>query len=101
MAEFDSNKGDIPEIDNEFLKKMNLIASVVTTFESNDLHMRTAINFRHDEIRKYVFMDALSIHNGMKIVDAVFGFDEEKIKSVCQNILDYFEEKNKQQSDII
>jgi hypothetical protein len=87
---FESEKGDVPEFD---LTGTDLITSLITTFESNDLHARTAINFSHDKKTDYVFMDVLSIHNGKKLIDIVFGFDKEKILSMCENIRVYFRDK--------
>jgi hypothetical protein len=89
MSTFSSPKGEIPEIDPN---KLDLIISLLTTFESNDLHTKNAINFRYDKERDYVFLEMLSIHNGMKLVDYVFGYDKEKILNVCKNILSYFGE---------
>lgn len=96
MAEFGSEKGDIPQAD---LNKMDLISSIVTTFESNDLHTRNAINFRFDQESGYIFMDILAIHNGVKLADIVFGFDREKVMTMAQNIIKYFEDKNPSPSD--
>lgn len=89
---FKSEKGDIPEVD---LNGTDLITSLVTTFESNDLHTRNTINFLYDKNSQYVFLDILAIHNGMKLADIVFGFDKEKLISMCQNILDYFADQKK------
>jgi len=88
---FRSQKGDIPEINPE---NFDLIISLLSTFESNDLHTRNAINFRFDEKTDYVFLEILAIHNGMKLVEYVFGYDKEKVITVCKNILKYFESKN-------
>jgi len=89
-ATFRSSKGDIPEIDPS---KLDLIISLMTSFESNDLHTKNVINFKYDNKRDYVFLEMLSVHNGMKIVDYIFGYDKEKIVNVCQNILEYFEQQ--------
>lgn len=90
MSTFESPKGEIPEIDPT---KIDLIISLLSTFESNDLHTRNAINFRYEPKLDYVFLEILSMHNGMKIVDCIFGFDKEKIINVCQSILEYFENR--------
>jgi len=90
-AIFKSSKGDIPEIDPS---KFDLIISLLTTFESNDLHTRNAINFRFDKKTDYVFLEITSMHNGMKLIDYILGYDKEKIINVCQEIIRYFEEKN-------
>lgn len=87
---FRSPKGEIPEIDPA---KLDLIASLITTFESNDLHTKNVINFRYDKKTDYVFLDMLAIHNGMSLIDYVLGFDKEKIINVCKNILEYFSTK--------
>ena len=91
-AIFRSGKGDIPEIDPS---KIDLIISLLTTFESNDLHTRNAINFRYDKKTDYVFLEILSMHNGMKLVDYTFGYDKEKMVNVCKGILDYFSQNSK------
>lgn len=91
-ATFRSSKGDIPELNPNTL---DMIVSLLTTFESNDLHTRNAINFKYDKNNDYVFLEILAIHNGMKIVDYLFGYDKDKIINVCKNILDYFSEKEK------
>ncbi|MDD5649342.1 MAG: hypothetical protein PHF86_02845 [Candidatus Nanoarchaeia archaeon] len=91
MTMFKSPKGEIPEID---VTKLDLIISLLSTFESNDLHTRNAVNFRYDKKRDYVFLDIMSIHNGEKVADCVLGFDKEKVCNVCQSVLDYFETKN-------
>lgn len=90
MTVFKSPKGDIPEIDPS---KFDLIISLLSTFESNDLHTRNAINFRYDKVRDYVFLDVVSLHNGVKLVDCVLGYDREKIINVCQSVLDYFKQQ--------
>jgi hypothetical protein len=91
-AIFRSSKGDIPEIDPS---KLDLIISLMTTFESNDLHTKNVINFKYDNKRDYVFLEMLSVHNGMKLVDYIFGYDKEKIVNVCKNILEYFEQQQR------
>jgi hypothetical protein len=91
-ATFRSTKGDIPDMDPS---KLDMIVSLLTTFESNDLHTRNAINFKYDPKIDYVFLEILAIHNGMRIVDIIFGYDKEKIVNVCKHILDYFSEKDK------
>ncbi len=87
-AQFESPKGEIPEIDPS---KLDLIISLVTTFESNDLHTRNVINFRFDKNRDYIFLEIFSVHNGMKIVDCILGYDKDKISHVCKSILNYLE----------
>lgn len=89
---FRSSKGDIPQVDST---KFDLIISLLSTFESNDLHTRNAINFKYDEKTDYIFLEILSIHNGMKLIDYILGYDSEKIVNVCKNILEYFEAKKK------
>jgi len=89
---FKSPKGEIPEIDP---KKFDLIISLLTTFESNDLHTRNAINFRYDEKNDYIFLEILAIHNGSKLIDYILGYDKEKIVNVCKTILEYFEDRTK------
>lgn len=91
---FKSSKGELPEIDPS---KLDLIISLLSTFESNDLHTRNAINFRFDPKTDYVFLEILSIHNGMKLIDYILGYDKEKIITVCKSILEYFEQKNAKQ----
>jgi len=93
MNIFKSQKGDIPEADP---LKLDPIISLLTTFESNDLHTRNLINFKYDREHDYVFLEILSEHNGVKLVDHLFGYDKEKIINVCKNILEYFENKNEQ-----
>jgi hypothetical protein len=88
MSVFKSPKGEIPEIDP---KRLDLIISLLTTFESNDLHTRNNINFKYDETTGYVFLEILAEHNGMKIVDHLFGYDKDKIINLCKHILEYFE----------
>jgi len=90
MSSFKSPKGEIPEIDP---KGLDLIISLLTTFESNDLHTRNAINFMYDKSRDYIFLEILAVHNNEKLVDYLFGYDREKITNVCKNILEYFEKK--------
>lgn len=91
---FKSSKGEIPEIDPS---KLDLIISLLTTFESNDLHTRNAINFRYDSKSDYVFLEILAIHNGMKLIDYILGYDKEKIIHACKTILGYFEQQNAKQ----
>jgi hypothetical protein len=88
MTIFSSPKGEIPEID---ITKLDLIISLLSTFESNDLHTRNAINFRYDKTKDYVFLEILSMHNGEKQADCILGYDKDKIINVCRNVLDYFE----------
>lgn len=88
---FKSPKGEVPEIDPS---KLDLIISLLTTFESNDLHTRNVINFRYDKSRDYVFLEIVSVHNGMRVVDCIFGYDKEKIVNVCKSVLDYFEQQD-------
>jgi hypothetical protein len=88
---FESPKGEIPEIDPS---KFDLIISLLSTFESNDLHTRNVINFRYDKSRDYVFLEIVSVHNGMRVVDCIFGYDKEKIINVCKSVLDYFEQQD-------
>lgn len=95
MNIFESPKGEIPEIDPS---KMDLIISLMTTFESNDLHTRNAINFKYDRERDYIFLELLAIHNGMRLVDYIFGYDKEKIINVCKNIIEYFSKEEKQEN---
>lgn len=90
---FRSPKGDIPEIDPA---KFDLIASLITTFESNDLHTKNVINFRYDKNTDYVFLDILAIHNSMNLIDYILGYDKEKIINVCRNIIEYFSTKEKE-----
>jgi hypothetical protein len=88
---FKSPKGEIPEIDPN---KLDLITSLLTTFESNDLHTRNALNFRYDHKTDYVFLELLAVHNGQELVDYVFGYDKEKMVNVCNQILDYFSSRD-------
>jgi hypothetical protein len=88
---FKSPKGEIPELDPS---KLDLIISLLSTFESNDLHTRNAINFRFDPKTDYVFLEILAIHNGMKLIDYILGYDKDKVINVCKAILEYFEQKN-------
>ena len=90
-SSFNSPKGEIPEIDPT---NLDLIISLMTTFESNDLHTKNAINFKYDKTRDYVFLELLAIHNGVRLVDYIFGYDKEKIVNVCKNILEYFSKEN-------
>ena len=94
MSTFSSSKGEIPEIDPS---KLDLIISLMTTFESNDLHTRNAINFKYDRTRDYVFLELLAEHNGMKLIDYLFGYDREKITNACREILKYFGENSNEQ----
>lgn len=94
MSTFSSSKGEIPEIDP---RELELIISLITTFESNDLHTRNAINFRYDKKRDYVFLEMLAIHNGTTLVDYLFGYDKEKIINSCKEILIFFEAKTNEQ----
>jgi len=87
---FHSIKGEIPEIDPT---KFELIISLLSTFEANDLHTRNIVNFRYDETSDYVFLEILSVHNGMKLVDCIFGYDRDKLTNVCKYILEYFESR--------
>ena len=87
---FESYKGEIPEIDPT---KLDLIISLLTTFEANDLHTRNAINYYYDKSRDYIFLEVISIHNGQKVVDSFFGYDREKITNVCNHLLSYFKDK--------
>lgn len=91
MSEFGSEKGKIPEADPT---KMDNITSLVTTFEENDLMTRNIMNFLYDRKTDYVFIDFWSLINGKPMVDFLVGYDKDKIISICQNILKYFE-KNK------
>jgi hypothetical protein len=91
--EFNSEKGEVPEID---LLKTDLITSMITTFESNDLHVNTAINYRYDAEHDYVFLDIECIYNGQNLNIPAFGFDREKITMMSKNILEYFDNKSKQ-----
>jgi hypothetical protein len=72
---FKSPKGEIPEIDPN---KLDLITSLLTTFESNDLHTRNALNFRYDEKTDYVFLELLAVHNGQEILDYFSSRDGKK-----------------------
>jgi hypothetical protein len=87
---FKSSKGELPEIDPT---KLDLIISLLSTFESNDLHTRNAINFRYDPKTDFVFLEILSTHNGMKLIDYILGYDKDKITNVCKTILEYFDKK--------
>jgi len=85
-----SEKGEIPAINpNDF----DLITSIVHTYESNDLHTRTNMNFRYDEQREIVYLDIQCMHNGRIFDIPVFGFKKEKVQLMCKNIMDYFENK--------
>jgi hypothetical protein len=92
---FRSSKGEIPEIDPA---RLDLIVSLLTTFESNDLHTRNAINFKYDRSSDYVFLEILAIHNGMNLIDYVLGYDREKVVNVCKSILEYFSLKKSEQN---
>jgi len=94
MSIFKSQKGDIPEIDPS---RFEQIVSLVTTFESNDLHTRNVINFAYDESSDYVFLEMLSTHNGQRLIDYILGYDKDKIVNVCEQILTFF--KNKRRTD--
>lgn len=90
MSIFKSQKGDIPEIDPG---RFEQIVSLVTTFESNDLHTRNVINFAYDENSDYVFLEMLSTHNGQRLIDYILGYDKDKIVNVCEQILTFFKNK--------
>jgi len=86
-----SEKGEMPEINpNEF----DLITSIVHTYESNDLHTRTNMNFRYDERNECVYLDIQCMHNGRIFDIPVFGFKKEKVEQMCENIKDYFSKKD-------
>lgn len=90
LSTFESPKGEIPEVDPD---KLDLIISLMTTFESNDLHTENALNFRYDPKSDYVFLELFAVHNGQTLIDYVFGYDREKMINVCNQILYYFSEK--------
>ena len=85
-----SEKGEMPEINPNDL---DLITSIVHTFESNDLHTRTNINFRYDKKDECVYLDIQCMHNGRIFDIPVFGFKQEKVLQMCDNIINYFTKK--------
>ena len=90
MAEFESDKGDIPSID---VRKLDYIISLITTFEEkDDLMTRNVINYYYDNKNDYVFMDIYVLLNNLVISDTLLGFNKDKIINICKNILKYFEQ---------
>jgi hypothetical protein len=87
MSTFHSEDGKIPEID---LKKLDHITSIITTFEEKDLKTKNTISFFFDKNNDYVFLELQSSVNGKVIVDDTFGYDKEKILTICNNLLSYF-----------
>ncbi len=89
--EHQSEKGEMPSVNpNEF----DLITSIVHTFESNDLHTRTNMNYRYDEAMETVYLDIQCMHNGRMFDIPIFGFKKDKVLLMCKNIQDYFGKKD-------
>ena len=87
-AYFDSEENRVPEIN---LRRMDLISSLITTFERNDLESKNSMNMYYDKTRDYVFMDLVADVNGKRIADYLAGWDKEKILNFCNNVIKYFE----------
>ena len=83
-----SEKGEIPEFFDD--RNLDLITSLVSTFESNDLHARSSVNFKFDKTTDMVYLDIQAFHNGNVFDIPVFGFKKEKMLQVCRNIQAYF-----------
>jgi len=88
MADFQSEQGQIPEIDPS---KFESIAALVNTFEQNDLITRNVIDFKYDSNTEYVFINLWSLLNGKSEIDVLLGFNKNKVITLCQNVLAYFE----------
>ena len=86
MAKFESQDGQVPEID---LRRLDHITSIITTFEEKDLKTQNVISFYYDKEHEYVFLEVKSNIN-KKVVDNIFGYDKEKIITICDNLLSYF-----------
>lgn len=94
---YKSEKGEIPLVNTNHC---DLITSLVSRYESNDLHTSSAVNFRYDESNEYVYMDFHSIHNGQKVVpEIMYGYHKNKVITMCENILKYFKENEKGDND--
>ena len=91
--ESSSENGEMPEYD---LSSSDLIISLITTFEANNRHSKTVINYRYDPVYDFVTLDIECAYNGRNFEIPVFGFDREKIISMSKNILKYFENKSGQ-----
>ena len=91
MAEFKSEKNQIPEADPT---TMDNITSLVTTFEEKrDLVTRNVMSFLHDKKNDYIFIDIWCLVNNTPVKDLLIGFDKDKILTVCRNIIKFFEDK--------
>ena len=90
MADFQSEQGQIPEIDPS---KFESIAALVNTFEQNDLITRNVIDFKYDSNTDYVFINLWSLINNKSETDILLGFNKEKVITLCYDVLAYFENK--------
>ena len=88
LSEFDSEDGEVPEIN---FKEMDLISSLITTFEAKDLKSKNTMNMYYDPDRDYIFMDLVADVNGERIADYLAGWDKDKIVNFCKNIIKYFD----------